>query len=277
MAYKTVLVHADMSGHAPARIRLAAALANMDGGHLLGVASTGMSRFMYPQTVSPLTRTIAVDYAAAVHEQAAQALEQFSDIARAEGVASHEARLVADDPEGALVLMSRFADVLVLSQTDPAQRDAAAVRELAEYVMFNIARPVLMLPHAAHAAMLGGPAVVAWDGGVEAARALAHALPLLRRAASVTVAQFETGEPDELALHASDLKGWLARHGIQAAVAGQHVGIDNGEALLSLASDLGANLLVMGGYGHTRFHELLLGGVTRTVLQSMTVPVLMAH
>jgi nucleotide-binding universal stress UspA family protein len=277
MAYKTILVHADTSVHALGRIRVAAQLAKSEGSHLVGVAATGISRFMFPETAAPLTHTIAAPYAGAIHAHAQQALDQFVHIARSEGVASHEGRLVADDPEGALALMARYADLVVLSQTDPAHQVAGAVRELPEHVMLNIARPVLVVPYAGRFGPLDGKAVVAWDGSVEAARALGGSLPLLRRAAAVTVAQFPINEPVEPATQAADLAAWLGRHGVRATVTEQHIDIDAGNALLSLVADLQADLVVMGGYGHTRFRELLLGGVSRTMLESMTVPTLMAH
>jgi nucleotide-binding universal stress UspA family protein len=277
MAYKTILVHADVSNHAPTRIRFAAALAKAEGAHLVGLATTGVSRFMNPDAAAPLARTVAATYAASLHEHANKSLDQFTAIATAGGVTSHEARLVADDPEGALVLMSRYADLVVLSQGDPAHQVAGAVRELPDYVVLNIARPVLLLPYGGSFGVPGGHALVAWDGSLEAARALDHGLPLLRRASAVTVAQFGSGEPYSPAAQASDLAAWLARHGVQATVQDQHVGIDDGNALLALATDRQSSLVVMGAYGHTRLHELLLGGVTKTMLGSMTTPVLMAH
>lgn len=277
MAYRTILAHADTSAHAPARIRMAAQLAKSEGAHLIGVAVTGVSRFMFPETAAPLTHTVVANYANTMHEHARQALEQFSQIAAAEGVASHEGRLVADDPEGALVLMSRYADLVVLSQNDPAHQVAGAVRELPEFVMLNIARPVLLVPYAGNPGRLDGSALVAWDGSMEATRALGGSVPLLRRASAVTVAQFQRTETVEPKAQAADLLAWLGRHGVRATVAEQHAGIDAGNALLSLAADMQADLVVMGGYGHTRLRELLLGGVTKTMLESMTVPTLMAH
>jgi nucleotide-binding universal stress UspA family protein len=278
MSYKTILVHADMSIHAPARIRFAASLAMLEGGHLIGLATTGVSRFMYPDAAAPLARTVASPYAASLQTHARQALDQFAALAREAAVPSFEPRLVADDPEGGLVLMSRYADIVVLSQTDPAHQVAGVVRELPEFVMLNIARPVLLVPYAGGPYSLTGDALVAWDGSVEATRAINHALPLLRRASGVAVAQFERAGPGELAAQALDLARWLGRHGVTATtVHEQPVDIGDGGALLSMVADLQAGLLVMGGYGHTRLRELLLGGVTRTILDAMTVPVLMAH
>ncbi|GAB3431727.1 universal stress protein [Massilia solisilvae] len=277
MRYKTIAVHADTSVHAPARVLLACALARAEGAHLVGVAATGVSRFIYPASTAALARNVVSPYAASLHEHAHRALDEFEAIAAAEGVASREPRLVADDPEGALVLMSRYADLLVLSQTAPAHEVAGAVRELPEFVMLNTARPLLLAPYVDRPWSPGGKALVAWDESIEATRALGHALPLLCLAAAVTVVQFGRGAAGSLAAHATDLVAWLGRHGVRANVLEERLDIGDGNALLSLAADQQAGLLVMGGYGHARFRELLLGGVTRTVLDAMTVPVLMAH
>jgi nucleotide-binding universal stress UspA family protein len=277
MSYKTILVHADLSPHAPRRIRFAAALANQNNAHLLGVATTGVSRFMGMDSGLDLERTVVAGYLDRMQEQARQALVQYEALARETCAGSWEGRLVADDPEGALVLMARFADVVVLGQTDPADTTAGAVRDLPEYVVLNGGRPVLLLPHAGAPGPLDGKALVAWDGSLEASRAMAYAMPLLRGASDVLVAQFNGAAEPGLREQSADLGAWLARHGVLARVETQHGSIDAGKALLSLAAERQAGLLVMGAYGHTRLRELVLGGVTRTVLESMTAPVLMAH
>lgn len=277
MSYKTILVHADLSIHAPGRIRLAAAIAKAQGAHLIGAAMTGISRYVYGESGIDLRHTVAAGYIDTLNEHARQALDQFSAIAQECGVASNEARLVRDDPEGGLVLLARFADLVVLSQTDPSQPVPGVVRDLPEFVMLNAARPVLIVPHAGSFERFDGHALVAWDGSLEASRALGNALPLLRDASAVTVVQFDSAEAGELAAQASQLIAWLGRHGVTASVHEQRIAIDAGNALLSAAADLQADLLVMGGYGHTRFRELVLGGATRTVLDTMTLPVLMSH
>jgi nucleotide-binding universal stress UspA family protein len=274
MSYKTILVHADLSAHAPARIRFAAALANAHHAHLLGVAPTGISRFLSIDTLEPEVLASCLD---SMREQARQGLLQFEALALECGVASSEGRLVADDPEDALVLMSRFADLVVLSQTDPDNTPAGTVRDLPENVILNAARPVLLLPYAGSQWQLGGKALVAWNGSLEASHALAQALPLLRGASEVLVAQFNAPVEPGLREKEHDLCAWLSRQGVPAQVEAHHSANDAGNALLSLATDRQVGLLVMGAYGHTRFRELVLGGFTRTVLQSMTVPVFMAH
>jgi nucleotide-binding universal stress UspA family protein len=136
---------------------------------------------------------------------------------------------------------------------------------------------VLLAPYAGEYTRLDGTVVVAWNGSIEAARAVSQALPILQRAARVVVAHFESGEPADPPAQSPELLPWLGRHGVAAELYEQHTGSDTGNALLSLAAEQQASLVVMGGYGHTRFRELMLGGMTRTVLQKMGRPVLMAH
>jgi nucleotide-binding universal stress UspA family protein len=277
VAYQTVVVHADLSIHAPARIALAARLAAMHGAHLVGVAATGVSRFLYPDAAAPLAQAVAAPYAVNLDAHARQALDQFSTIARDQALASYEARLVADDPEGALISISRFADLVVLSQSDPAHQVAGAVRELPEYVTLNVACPVLLVPYAGMPPRLDGNVLAGWNGSVEATRALHYALPVLRRADTVLIIQFAPAGENTLAGHASDLLAWLGRNGVTATIHELHSDIGDGTALLSFAEERQSDLIVMGAYGHTRLRELLLGGVTRTMLEQMTVPLLMAH
>lgn len=276
MSYKTILVHADLSRHAPDRIRLAAAIARAEGAQLVGAAMTGVSRYVYAQRGMDLHQSVAAGFVDSLHEHARDALAQFERLATEAGV-PYATQLVRDDPEGGLVQLARFADLVVVSQTDPDEPVAGVVRDLPEFVMLNAARPVLMVPFAGQFDRVAGPALVAWDGSREAARALSGALPLLRTAGSVSIVQFDQGQGIAPAADTTHLLPWLAAHGVHASVQQSRIQIDVGPALLSLAADVQAGLIVMGGYGHTRFRELVVGGVTRCVLDAMTAPVLMAH
>jgi nucleotide-binding universal stress UspA family protein len=278
MSYKTILVHVDRSPHMAARVRLAAAISRVEGAHLIGAAMTGISRFVSPDSNIELARPVIAGFIATLHEHATLALERFDTLARSLGVASFEKRLISDDPEGGLVQLARFCDLVVLSQTDPARPVTGAVRDLPEYVMLSCARPVCLVPYAGAYDNLDGRAVVGWNDSIEATRAVTQAIPLLRRASGVTVAAVETGGPQDVT--ASQLEGlaaWLARHQVRAEVEVLHADTDAGNALLSLATERAADLIVLGCYGHTRFRELVLGGVTETVLRTMTMPVVMSH
>jgi len=269
MGYKTILVHVDASAASSDRIRLAAGLARAAGAHLVGSALTGVSRFVSPAMAACGDARLA-ERCAALRRDAALALQRFDALVRAEALLSSEARLIDDDADGGMSVQARYCDLVVVGQAGaaaPGQRD-----DLPEYLLLTSTRPVLVVPHADHAGALDGPALVAWDGSVEATRAVAGALPLLRAARSTTVVAF-----GEDAAPCAQLAAWLGRHGIAARTGHSMLDVDIGEALLTMAADLGAGLLVMGGYGHARYRELLLGGVTATVLRAMTLPVLLAH
>ena len=271
MSCQTIVVHVDQSRHAEARIRHAARLAARDGAHLVGSAFSGISRH-----VEAGVEIIAAQ-AAERQRGGEEALSCFDTIARSEGVASYERRFAHDEPAGGLILQAPYADLVVLSQTDPDDPAAAHLAgPLPEQVLVGCARPVLLIPSAAHDAAIGSKVVVAWDGSLEAARAVYCALPLLRQAQAVALVLFAPAgaagrDPG------ADLALYLARHGVPCAVHADPLPIDAGEALLSRAADLAADLMVMGAYGHSRLRETLLGGVTDTVLARMTMPVFLAH
>jgi nucleotide-binding universal stress UspA family protein len=276
MSYKTILVHVDHSRHAAQRIKVAARLAVAENAHLVGAAMIGISRYVYTESGIDLAATFIAAQVDALTERAEAALAVFDDIAARTGVLSFERRLVNDDPAGGMAQQGRYADLVVLSQTDHDDPAAQVISDVPEYVMLNAGRPVLIVPYAGDFDEISGHALVAWDESIEATHAVANALPLLKRMRKVTVAIFNPGEPEGRDPGA-DIALYLARHGLACEVACQQSQIAVGDSLLSMAADMGSELVVMGGYGHTRFRELLLGGVTATMLKTMTAPVLMSH
>jgi nucleotide-binding universal stress UspA family protein len=147
-------------------------------------------------------------------------------------------------------------------------------------VLFGAGRPVLVVPYAGRFSAVGRRVLVAWNASREAARAVNDALPILEGAEAVTVLAVNPrrgigGHGEE---PAADIALHLARHGVTATTEQRSAPeVGDAEALLNAAAEKGADLLVMGGYGHSRLREMALGGVTRTVLRSMTVPVLLSH
>lgn len=213
-----------------------------------------------------------------------------------------ELRFADGDPADVLQAHSRLSDLVITSQRDPAGDGGLAAGQTAR-LLLAAACPVLIVPYIGWAPEQAGStaprllqrALVAWSDTRESARALRDAMPLLARASHVELVSFaEGGEGNIQARHASlqGVAGYLARHGKQAAVKvlsqgepsigermrrGWVLDMDAGNALLSHAADMDADFMVMGGYGHSRLRELVLGGVTRTMLATMTVPVLMSH
>jgi nucleotide-binding universal stress UspA family protein len=174
---------------------------------------------------------------------------------------------------------ARYADLVVLGQVSPDEPPYVG-HHLPEEVVLSSGRPALVVPHDWAPGPLGGRVIVAWDASREAARAVSDAMPILEQANSVLAVSIN---PKSTPLGhgevpGADIAAHLARHKVKVEV--ESVEMDRmeiGDALLSFGSDRGCDLLVMGAYAHSRLRELVLGGATRTILESMTVPVLMSH
>ena len=279
MSYKTILVHVDHSRHTPQRIRVAAEIALRDNAHLVGLAMTGVSRYLLDSDTVDQQEPVLLTHISALKKQAEQALEKYEQLVRQMGVLSWEKRLVDDEPAGGVSLEARYADLVVLGQTDTDEVLPAMMSDFPEYVVMYAGRPVLIVPYAGSFEHIGKKILVAWDGSMEASRAINGALPFLRQAHEVKVVVFNADK--QVNVHGeqpgADIALYLARHGVNVDVLQETTDQDSGNALLSLAADTFADLLVMGCYAHSRFREVLLGGASRTVLESMTLPVLMAH
>lgn len=279
MSYRTILVHVDESARAKERIKIAANIALAENAHLIGIATTGVSTALYPIGI---IEPIAVDVMPVLdmfRKRADHALADFETAVRRVGLTSFERRLADDEAGPGISLQARYGDLVVIGQADPNESVSAVGREFPEFVVMNSARPVLIVPYAGEFGAIGKRPLVAWDASMAAARAVADAIPFLKRADAVEVVVFN---PEEQAGAFGDEPGadialYLARHGIKVNVRHQTTGMPVGEALLLLATELASDLIVLGGYGHARFREILLGGVTRTILESAIIPVLMSH
>lgn len=278
--YKDILVAVDGARPARGRVELAAALAERFDAHLIGLYSSVLGEEPQQSFYDvPLLDPIYRDFVHQVRQEGSAAQALFEEIANREGL-SREWRVSTGYPSQALAVHGRYVDLIVLGQLDPDDTPAPLVRPLPEEVAMTVGRPVLVIPYAAHFAEIGRNVIVAWDASRSATRAVNDALPLLAAAAAVTVLTIDAKEgPDRHgAVPGADIALHLARHGVKAIVeATVSDGIDVGNVLLSWAADAGADLLVMGAYGHSRMRELVLGGVTGTVVESMTLPVLLAH
>jgi len=209
--------------------------------------------------------------------KASKVIQTFENFARANGL-RHDSYVLgarAGDVADRFAYVARSNDIVVIAQ---APRDDDAFRNLLiEAAIFQSGRPVLIIPFVQKSGIKLERVMVCWDGSRNAARAIGDAMPFLERAQQVSVITIETKElPRELS--SSRISAHLARHRINVEMKTIPAReIDAANIILNEAANSGATLIVMGGYGHTRFRELVLGGVTRSMLQSMTVPVLMAH
>lgn len=278
MSYQTILVHVDQSRHAPARMRYAAALAHAHGARLVGAAMFGVSRDVFPHGYDAQPGTLCADVFQPLADNARRALAGFETIA-SECQAEHETRFVCDGADEGLALLARFADLVVISQDDPDESLPAMGTRLPEFVILNSARPVLVVPRSDPPPCVDPRILLAWDGSKEAAAAMSAAIPLLRRAAQVTVALLAApaASGHDVRADQPELLRFLARHHVTPDIVMRPPHHDSGHQLLALAAELGCGLLVMGCYGHSRFRELCLGGASRTVLGDAAIPLLLAH
>jgi nucleotide-binding universal stress UspA family protein len=281
MDYKDILVAVDGGKPARGRLELAAALAERYQAHLIGLYLSILGEEPQQQSYYevPLLDPLYREFGRRIESERATTQAMFEDVAGRRGL-SREWREAAGYPSQAAALHGRYVDLIVLGQLDPEETPAPLTRPLPEEVALTVGRPVLVVPYAGNFADIGRTVLVAWDASRAATRAVNDAMPLLAAARSVTVLSIDPkhGTAGHGAVPGADIGLHLARHGVKAQIettASNGIGV--GDALLSRAADLDADLLVMGAYGHSRVRELVLGGVTRKVIDSMTLPVLMAH
>ncbi len=195
----------------------------------------------------------------------------FQERVQAAGLANTEWLALEGDVGEVASLCARYSDLAVIGQTDPEGPTAGSARDLPERMLLGSGRPALVVPYAGRFDSIGQRVLVAWNGSREATRAVNDALPLLERASRVIVLSVNPPDPGSGrgAPPGADIALHLARHGVRAeasAVTTEDVRVD--DMLLSQASDVNADLLVMGAYGHSRLGELVLGGATRHMPQA---------
>ena len=278
-AIPSILVHADASAPCAARLQAAARLAEQHAASATALFAVTPSLLMYPFTIaySPEAVPLMREFEADRRNRANKLFDQACAAVGPAAASKLRWAETTEEPVRAFTRRAFCADLLVLGQPDPAAATAADVpADFVASVLVGSGKPALVLPYVGAPEASGNVALVAWKASRESARALAASLPLLQRAGQVHVAMWD--EDSEAADSGSDLQAYLAIHGVQAAChRNGKASADIGQYLLSMASDLGADLLVMGCYGHSRSREWVLGGATRSVLASMTLPVLMSH
>jgi len=278
MGLNDIVVYVDGTEATKARVGFAVALAKEHGAHLIGVAFAPTALLpLYGADVGFADMTEVLE---SVKTQSANALEDFKTRAKAEGV-SVEARLMqgmSEEFPHDFAHAARHVDLAILGQPrdgDPLIGQYALV----ERCLFASGRPVIIVPAAPEKLTLKGTIVAAWDGSAEAARAINDALIFLKPAARVVLLVGVTADDgEERTPPTDDMVAHLKRHGVKAEAMRVKVSEgDVGRLLLTTAKDLGADLLVMGDFHHSRWREFILGGVTLTVLEQATIPLFMAH
>jgi nucleotide-binding universal stress UspA family protein len=275
MPGRDILVVVDDAANVERLLAVAAALAERTEARVTGLFATGLpnsAAYADLQGWAVLVDT----YMTARREEAAKAEAAFRRAAAQLKLAA-EWKAREGDLTETIVALARLHDLVVLGQPDP---DVTGNMVRPEEVILAAGRPVLLVPYAGEFAVLGRNVLVAWNGTREAARALHDAMFLLEAAETVTVLEVDrpggdTGIEDRAA---ADVVAALERRGVAA---GAETTVSDGtpvaDIILSAAADRSADLVVMGAWGHSRLREFVLGGVSRSILAEMTVPVLMSH
>jgi nucleotide-binding universal stress UspA family protein len=274
MAPSDILVFLDEFEHTADRLQVAADLAATHGSILIGL------RVEVQPRIPRALRGAIVDQALTAHQAALRAASDrlealFRQEVAARGLQGEWWR-VADGAMADVVERARYASLAVVSQHDPQDDEEFSADDLIHDLLLGAGRPVLIVPKWPVRGTVGQRAVVAWNSSREASRALADALPLLVKAERVTVMI----APDDHAEAIGErLVAHLARHGVAATpkILEDHPDKSPGVAILQECNAIEANLLVMGGYGRSRLHEKVFGGMTEFVLGVARLPVLMAH
>lgn len=278
MSLKDLLVVVDDSAAAAARIDVAAQLAVKHDAHVIG---------LYVITGAPIPNFLEAEIPEAVRiaqreraeELAAKAAALFDDRMRRFGLTDRsEWRALRGTPTDVAAVHGRYADLVVVGQVDPRRdRDVPSVQP--QDLVFECGRPLLVVPYAGTFASVGERILVGWNASREAARAVGDALPLIAKAQRVMVLAVNP-KPGTLGLGdepGADIAKHLSRHGRVQATHVTTDAVEPGDTMLNTVADESCDLVVMGAYGRSRLREQVLGGMTRYMLEHMTVPVLMSH
>jgi nucleotide-binding universal stress UspA family protein len=278
MTFRTILVHLEGGARDQVNLGYAVQLASEHKAHLIAL-----------RTITPFYPTIgtfgdaAVSVIAELQERYRRSEQSEATKLRAEAEKRCQAadvplewRIAEQFADEVVPQQARYADLVVTGQADRDATEPVTAPDMPANVVMGAGRPVLIVPYAGQFAKPPRHALVAWSGTREATRAVHDALPLLKRCNKVSVLSIDPKDRGHIA--GFDIAAHLARHGCKCeATRTVTADISTGDALLSELSDLGADLLVMGAYGHSRLREWALGGVTREILGAMTAPVLMSH
>ncbi len=279
MTYKTIVVNCDANPKVSHRLAVATELSQRFGAHLVGLhARPPFEAPMFFDGGMPMDSLFQA-YEEAAKADLAKSSASFDKALKGLHLSS-EWRVVDGFADTELAIQARYADLLVVGQTDPDPATSDTPDDLPEAVALATGRPILVVPHIGAKKAPGKNVLLCWNASRESARAAADALPFLKAADKVIVlvVDAKTTGGGHGAEPGADVAAWLARHGAKVTVQ-RDVAADTdvGNVILSRAADHDVDLIVMGLYGHSRMRELVLGGASRTILSSMTVPVLMSH
>ena len=281
MALKTIAVSLADIARLDAVMRAAFTLASQHDAHITGIyVVPAMDSFVLP-----------VNYGAAeldsrrrqfFEQLAPQVREKFDNAARRYGVTAEWRQIDGKSDLLADTMLDHaiYADLIVAGQVSNNNERSTVEADFIERLLLGSGRPVLVVPEAGNFERIGSHTVIGWNATREAIRASFDAIPLLTMAKKVDLVWVNAQQEPEIAgdLPGTELAAVLSRHGVDVTAQSLSAPeLSPADALLNHVASSGADLLVLGAYGHSRLRELVFGGVTRNILQTMTVPVLMSH
>jgi nucleotide-binding universal stress UspA family protein len=277
MPIKDILMVLDLAGDQPA------AKYALEFGRVHDAHVTGLAVSFEPVVPAFAAAPMPVDYLQAAHDQAIAAAkdakDQFDEFARLAGVKNESrlAEILTGGPLDNVLAHCRPTDLVVIGQSNPDKPEP--MRELLiETILFESGVPVLLVPYIGSKSFEPKNVLVGWDGSSTATRAILSAIPVLEKADKVTVLVIEKKANSQAGQPGAEVANYLARHNMNVTidvVSNPQTGV--ADTVLNYVTDNSNDLVVMGGYGHSRMREFLFGGATREILEAMTVPVLMAH
>lgn len=279
MAYKTILVCLTNEQNAQKLTQVGATLAARCEGHLIGL-HTLQAMMIYPGIAMHLTGQIIDDFDMDQQKQADKIRAIFEAESSGREFVSEWRCVPAASQNAAnqIIKHARCADLVIIGQADP-EHDRADQASVQHDVIVDCGRPVLVVPKEGVFETVATNAVIGWSATREATRAMHDAIPLLEGGGTATVlwaAQSETAKA-ELASTAIEMAACLDRQSIDVTVSPHEGGQATGEALLQKALETGADMIVTGAFGHSRFYDFAIGATSSFLLENMTVPVLFSR
>jgi len=272
MTLASVLVHVSDNNRSPVWTGVALGIAERHDAHLIGLYAVAPSQLptqIYGYVPPELIERYREDAAVTAEEAKAAFVKTCSQT-----TVANEWRQVDGYARDTLVVHSRYSDLSVIGQSEGDTN--AETGGLADTMVLSTGRPVLVIPYSGDFKTIGETLLVAWNGTKEAARVVHDALPFMKAAKNTFIVGVDADNEDHIA--GADVATYLSRHGVTVEVHNVVAPeISVGDALLDAVSDFGCDMLVMGGYGHSRLRELAFGGATRQILNQMTVPTLLSH
>ncbi|MFY2941927.1 universal stress protein [Achromobacter xylosoxidans] len=277
--FRRIAVHLDNGVDCQRRVDFALHMAKAHDAHLTGIFASYMLPGYFYDEGGLWARSM--DIIKEINTKERAAVQQAFSLATAQAGVSSSWRQGDETPADCVAWHARYSDVVVIGQENAYDVEAATGNDFVAQTLLAAGRPVIVLPVSGTFRTVGSRVLYCWNGSREAARAIADAAPMLRSATALRALSLRNGAAADAGRQAAfeDLAAYCASHGfpeLESEIRDAREA-EIGDAILSAAADFGADLIVMGAYGHSRTRQWILGGATRSLLAAMTVPVLFSH